>query len=320
MLYEEAARVSLLGFEVYAYGLYVALGVCAAVLLLWLLGRQARLPKGAAALTGALAIPLALIVSRLLFCLTDAGVRDMLSLKAILAFSGGGYSMFGALLGAALGACLAAKIIKVKPLKLLDLLAPALMLFIAFERLGEGVLELPFGVSRPLTSELMKTSVLAVEGDYESYLSTYLLESFAAFVLAVTLQICRKNYERDGSALLLAMILFGASQTIFESLRFDAHMRISFVGVQQVLSIATMMVPVLCLAVKLRKESGKCSLAAFITLPLALILGIAIEFMIDRSGFNKFILYAAFTLVVFAPAYIGIRLLDRRDSLGQEAG
>lgn len=316
MLYEEAARVSLFGFEVYAYGLYVALGVCAAAVMLALLCRQAGYKRGVAALTMALVIPFAFSMSRLLFCLIDADARDLPLFKAFLAFAGGGYSMMGALLGAALGAVIAAKILGVKAVKLLDLLSPALLLFIAIERLGESVLELPFGVSRPLVSEMMQSSILAVQGDYESYLSTYLLESFAAFALAVTLQICRRNFRRDGSVLMLMMILFGATQTIFESLRFDAHLRVSFVGIQQVLSMALLIATVLFLAVKAPKGSKKLRVFALLSLPVTLALGILIEFMLDRSGIDRFILYAAFLLVISLPAYLGVRLLDRRDSLG----
>lgn len=316
MLYEEAARVSVFGLEMYAYGLYVALGAAAAALMYALLCRHAGHKKGTAALVFALALPLALFASRLLFCLIDASVRGSLSARILFTFSGGGYSLFGALLGAALGAFLAAKCTRQMPLPLLDLLAPALLMFIAVERLGESVLELPFGVSRPLTGEVMQTSVLSVRGEYESYLCTYLLESFAAVVMVVALLVCRKNYKRDGSLTLLALLLFGATQTIFESLRFDAHMRVSFVGAQQVMSIAMLLIPLLCLALSLRGRAGKWPAAAFVALPVSLALGIAIEFMIDRSGISKWALYAAFALVVFAPAYIGVKLLERRDSLG----
>ncbi len=316
MLYEEAARVSLFGLEMYTYGLYAALGAAAAALMYAWLCRQSGLKKGTASLTLALALPLAFALSRLLFCLLDASARDMLSLRLLLKFSGGGHSMYGALAGAALGAFLAARITGQKALALMDLLAPALLMFIAVERLGESVLELPFGVSRPLTDEAMQGSVLAVRGEYESYLRTYLLESFAAFVLVVAVQICRRNYRRAGSALTLAALLYGAAQTIFESLRFDAHMRVSFVGMQQVASMALLLITLLALAVRMRRDNKRLSLAAFVAAPLSLALGILIEFMIDRSGLNRFALYAAFTLVVAVPAYLGVRLLDGRDALG----
>ena len=317
-MYEEAAKISLFGLDIYAYGLYVALGACAACALLALLTRQEKLPKGTAALAGALMLPCGFILSRLLYCVIDARVRDALSLRALLLVGGGGYSMFGALLGAALGAALAARIMKVKSLKLLDLLAPALMLFVAFERLGESVLELPFGVSRPLTDETIQSSILAVQGDYESYLRTYLLESFAAFVLAVALLVCRRNYKRPGSALLLALMLFGATQTIFESLRFDAHMRVSFIGAQQVFAMAALLGAAGYLAAKSPRNA--LSVAAWIALPLSLAAGVGLEFLIDRSGISKLLLYALFVFDVALPVWLGIRLLDRRDSLGEIAG
>lgn len=308
VMWEDAVTTYFLGVQVYAFGLYAALGMAVAMIALAMLLRRAKWPKGAAALTGALAIVCGFIVSRLFFCFMDQGLGGPVPLRGVLLVTGGGYSMMGALLGACAGAIFAAKIMKRKPAALLDLLAPAFMLFVACERLGEGYID-DFGISRPLLGELLKGSFLAIEGDYDWTLATYLIESFAALVLALALlrDVSRKD-RRAGNTFLLFLLLFGASQVILESLRFDQHMHLSFVGLQQVIAMLLLAAGVVVLALRRMKDKRGLALAALILLPVAAGIGVGLEFAIDRTTVNRFLLYAAFILLMAVPAALGVRL------------
>ena len=307
-MWEDAVTTYFLGAQVYAFGLYAALGMAIAMIALAMLLRRAKWPKGAAPLTGVLAMGCGFLVSRLFFCFMDQGLGGPVPLKGVLLVTGGGYSMMGALLGACFGAILASKIMKQKPAALLDLLSPAFMLFVACERLGEGYID-DFGISRPLVGELLKGSFLAIEGDYDWVLATYLIESFAALVLAlILLRDVSKKDRRAGNTFLLFLLLFGASQVILESLRFDQHMHLSFVGLQQIIAMLLLAAGVIVLALRRMKDKRGLALAALILLPVAAGVGVGLEFAIDRTTMNRFLLYAVFILLMAAPAALGVRL------------
>ena len=307
-MWEDAVTTDFLGMQVYTFGLYAALGMALAMIALGMLLRRARWPKGAAALTGTLAIGCGFVVSRLFFCFMDQGLGGPVPLRGVLLVTGGGYSMMGALLGACIGAIAAAKIMKQSSAALLDLLAPAFMLFVVCERLGEGYID-DFGISRPLVSDLLKGSFLAIEGDYDWVLATYLIEAFVAFVLAlVLLRDVSKKDRRAGNTFLLFLLLFGASQVILESLRFDQHMHLSFVGLQQVIAILLLAAGVIVLALRRMKDKRGMAIAALILLPVSAGIGVGLEFAIDRTTVNRFLLYAVFILVMAAPAALGVQL------------
>ncbi len=307
-MWEDAVTTYFLGVKVYAFGLYAALGMALAMIALGMLLRRAKWPKGATALTGALAIACGFAVSRLFFCFMDQGLGGPVPPRGVLLVTGGGYSMMGALLGACIGAIAAAKIMKRPPAGLLDLLSPALLLFVACERLGEGHIA-DFGISRPLVGDLLKGSFLAVEGDYDWALATYLLESFTALMLAlVLLRDVNKKERRPGNTFLLFLLLFGATQVILESLRFDQHMHLSFVGLQQIIALLMLYAGLTVLSLRRMKEKRGTAVAALALMPVIAGIGVGLEFAIDRTTVNRFLLYAVFILVIAVPAALGLKL------------
>lgn len=307
-MWEDAATIQILGVRVYAYGLYAAVGAALALAVLWVLLKKKRAKPGTLPLTGVLAMGCGFIVSRLFFCLMDQGLGAPVPIYGAVQVTGGGYSMMGALLGACLGAILAARLTKQNAASLLDMLSPCLMLFVFCVRLGERHIE-DFGISRPLVGELLKGSFLAVEGDYDWALATYLLEAAAALVLALILLRDEAQKERRrGDTFLLFLILFGATQIIMESLRFDQHMHLSFVGLQQIMALALLATGVTIAALRAMKTRRKLAITALVLLPVAAGIGVGLEFMIDRTTVNRYLLYALFILTVGAPAYLGILL------------
>ena len=212
-MWEDAETIGILGVRMYAFGLYAAAGAALGLIALaWLLRRN-RWEKGLAALTGVMSILCGFILARLFFGWLDNSMGQALSLRGMLLVTGGGYSMMGALIGACLGAVMAARIRKANAARLLDFLAPALLLFVCCERLGEGCID-DFGISRSLEGELFQGTFLAVKGLYASYLATYLLEALAALILAVILFLDEKEKRRAGNTFLLFLLLYGATQVL----------------------------------------------------------------------------------------------------------
>ena len=305
---EDAVKVFFLGVEVYAFGLYVALGLVLALVVLALLMRKEKWRDGTAALTGVLAMGLGFAVSRLFFGLMDDSLGRIMPLWAMLRVHTGGYSMIGALLGACMGGILAARLMKKQPARLLDLLAPALLLFVACERLGEGYIE-GFGVSRTLTDSLLEGTFLTVGGDYGWRLATYHLESFTALVLSLVLLWDLTRKRRAGDTFVLFLLLYGATQVLLESLRYDQHMTVkAFVKLQQIMDMMLLGAGVTILSVRNWKTRRGLALAAVIALGLAVGVGVAIEFMIDRTKISHYVLYLCFLADMAVPVWLGLRL------------
>ena len=311
-LREDAVKTFFLGVEVYAFGLYVALGLALALIVLAVLLKKHGFIPGTAALTGTLALAIGLCVARLFFGLMDGSLGQIMPLWAMAQLPSGGYSMMGAMLGACMGAVAAAAITKQNGARLLDHLSVSLMLFVACERLGEGYIP-DFGVSRTLTDDLLNNTFLATDG----CLNTYLLESLIALVLAIVLLRDLGMKRRGGDTFLKFLLLFGATQVLMESLRYDRHMTVrAFVRLEMIMAMMLLGTAVILLAVRNLKTRRGLALAGLISIPLTVGLGVLIEFMIDRSTVSHYLLYAAFIAVLAVPAYLGLRL-RREDASGK---
>lgn len=317
-LRSDAPTSFFLGMEVYSFGLYVTLGLALAMILLSLLIHKAGLKKGTAPLTGVLSMGLGFVLSRLLFGFMDESLGQVMPLWVMLRVNTGGYSMMGALLGASIGAALSARLTRQNAARLLDLLAPALLLFVACERLGEGYIE-EFGVSRLLSDNLFNGSFLAVEGDYGWRLNTYLLESVTAFLLTLILLRDTGRSRRMGNTFLAFLLLFGGSQILLESLRYDQHMTIkAYVKLQQVISMMLLGTGVIVLAVRNLKKRRGLAVAALLSIPVTVGIGVGIEFMIDRTAVSHYLLYLAFLIAVSVPVILGLKL--RKEEADEEIG
>lgn len=311
-MFSQAATISALGLTFYIYGLFIAAACIAAGALLLFLSRKTKALKDAATLTCLLSPVLGLIFSRAVYCLFDVNFRQLASLTAAFDLTIGGLSMFGALLGAVLGALLVARRSGVKAAQWLDMLMPALFLFVAIARLGEGYTTL--GISRPLITGVLDNTFLAFRDEYDAYLRTYYLESAMGFLLCgFSLRDLLKQDGRRGDVALTGALLFGLSQNLFESLRYDGHLRYSFVGLQQVLSVTLFTLALVIFAVRLLKQNKARGLAivSLCALPIVLAAILGIEFMIDRSQLSKWLSYGLYIAVLCIPLALGLVMRKR---------
>lgn len=292
--------------QVFYYGCFVALGLVLLLASTYLLRKRRNIPGDTVLLYGVIALPLALVFSRLLFCALDFNFHSVFSLRAVLSFWGGGFSMTGALLGFALAAFILGRKQDICPLKIMDTAVIGILLFMACERLGEPYTEL-LGRSRPLVSETFKTSFLAVGDEYDAYLRTYALQTVSCLIIAAFLFVFGKKERKNGDVLLMGMLLLGCTETLFYSLRFDAHMRRSFISMQQLLFAMIMAVPLVIFALRYSKKAARKA-PLWISLGIllfAVIMAVLLEFMIDRSGISRILLYAVYTLILALPAAAG---------------
>ena len=311
-MYTQAATFVILGQSVYIYGLFLSVACLLAGSLLLLKTRKTTSrQKNAAALTCLLSPILGLFFARLVYVAAEVNFAPFLSFQNAVNLRLGGLSMYGALIGAVLGAFISARLCGLKKAEWLDVITPSLFLFIAVARLGEQYTTL--GISRPLVTGVLDHTFLAVRDEFDAYLRTYLLESAAALILCAVCFLYNKKQRRAGDVFLFGALLFGASQTLFESLRFDAHIRFSFIGLHQVLSAALFSGVMIFLAVRLIKQKSHQRLAVLSMSLILPLLGaiIGIEFMIDRSQVNKWLSYAIYVTVLIIPCYLGLTMLKR---------
>ncbi len=307
-MWDEVSKVSLFGQDVYGWGLCCAIGALLFVLSLHLMEKPSRLKKGTSSLLGLMSLIAGFLFSRALFCLLDRSLGFGIPLNAWYRVDGGGASMFGALGGVILACWLVSAVTDQSFACVADLAAPAFLLFVMAERIGEHWIP-DFGVSRQLEGEWISGSFLAVQGEYgAAYLATYFLEAACALILFIILSAALRKEHRDGRVGFLFLLLFGASQTLMESLRYDYHISISFVGLQQILAYILIIIAVIVAAVRYGKKHRGLSAAALVSLPVTVGLLILLEFALDRTAISKYLLYPLFILMLAVPVTLALLL------------
>jgi len=308
-LLEEAVIIEVFGVKVYAFGLYVMLGAICSMITLALLAKHLGLKPGTAPLTALLSMVIGIIISRLTFCLLNQELGRMTPISFWPQLAGGGWSMFGLIGGIFLGGWISGKIMKEKTAKVLDILSVALLPTVIAERIAENRIE-DFDISRPLDSQLFAKSFLAV-GEDEPCLATYYVAAAAALVLFVFLLIRITKRRADGDTVIAFLLLFGADAIVLESLRYDRFLSISFVGLQQIAAAVMLAIGVVIAYVRGRNQKPRLAVAALISLPLMVGIVLGLEFALDRTTWNKILLYAIMILTVAVPAGMGLKLLNK---------
>ena len=305
-LIDEAVIIEIFGIRMYAFGLYVALGALCAVLVLVVISSWLRLKKGTAALTALLSGLCGLIVSRLVFCILNQELGSLTPFHIWPQINSGGWSMVGLIGGIFLGGWLSALILHEKAGNILDVLCLAILPLITAERIGENRIDY-FDISRTLDSSFLNNSFLSV-GDDEKYLATYYLAAIVAVILFVVLMILLFRYGTDGKLTVSFLILFGAASIITESLRYDFFLSISFVKLQQIAGALMLALGIILAICRSNRPKSVLAVLAVISLPLMVFAVIGLEFALDRTTWNKLMIYALMILSVSIPAALGMRL------------
>ena len=307
-LIDEAVIVEILGIRMYAFGVYVALGALCAAVVLAIAGRTLRLKKGTVPLTAVLGGICGMVISRLSFCLLNQELGMMTPVSFWPQLDGGGWSMFGLIGGMWLGGLISSKIMKEKTGKVLDALSLAMLPLIAAERFGENRIE-DFDISRPLDSTFLQGSFLAV-GEDEPCLATYYVAAAVAVIIFLVLAFRFVRKERAGAVAIAFLLLFGAASIITESLRYDRFLSITFVGLQQVAAAVMLAIGVILAIRRSNRPKSVLAIAAIVSLPVMVGAVIGLEFALDRTNWNKILVYIGMILAVGIPAGCGLKLLS----------
>ena len=305
----------LFGRAVTGYGLGCALAFLAGLVLMGICCKAKRITYSVFIRTACLMIPLVLLMSRLIYVLANCTYYfTTLSKPALmLNFWDGGYSLMGAIFGACLACVLAGKGLRGK---LLDAAAPGVMLACVIERIieeGTGM-----GLGRIVESDFVYSFPFCVAADASGAdvhaVNRY--EAVAAFILlavVLILFIHMKNMQ-PGDLMLIALVLFGCTQVVLESLRDDGHMVVHFVRIQQVLAI---ILPVVAAAIWTVRNRRKTAVLSWFMIAAGIGITIWLEFKIDHSE-NVILDYCLMILCMAAVAFgcLRCRGMERRVSHG----
>ncbi len=310
-LIEEAVIIEIFGIRMYAFGVYVTAGVLFAMIVLWLAGKALRLKKGTVPLTAFCSMACGIIVSRMVFCLLNQELGELTPVSFWPHLDGGGWSIFGLIGGVYLGGWISAHIMKEETGRIQDALSLSILPMIAAERIGESRIE-DFDISRPLDNGFLSGSFLATGGD-EPCLATYYVAAAAALVLFIILAVRFTKGEKAGSLTNAFLILYGATAIITESLRYDRFLSISFVGLQQIAAALMLLTGVILAIRKSNCQKSARATIAVISMLLMVAAVIGLEFALDRTTWNKMMIYALMILAVGIPATLGITLIKEQE-------
>ena len=309
-LWEEASRIHLFGVDLYAFGVYCAIGAAAAALVLAVLGRFWSLKPGSAGVITLMALLCGAVCSRVGFCLMNQSLGKLMPIASWFRITEGGWSLAGMIGGAFLGGWLASRMLKESGLAVFDAVACALPLMIAAEKLGESHIP-DFDVSRAMAGA--NAGFWTVTDEYGAYLATFRLGAVMAMALFLVLTFCLVRKERrEGDQGILFLLLAGAGGVLLESLRYDHFLEFSFVRFQQVL-YAVMLVVGVAMAARRNRARVGWRRAAWISVVAAIALCVGIEFALDRTSISHILLYAAMIVALGVPVVSGVVLLGKAE-------
>lgn len=234
----------LFGLTAHAYGLCVSVAALLLLSLMGMLGYVSRMPAGTVRFFGLIGIPLGILGARAVYCALNlsAFVETYENPWLMFNFFDGGLSMTGLLCGLVLAAFLTSRAMKVRFGRVLDVLGIPLGLFIAIVRqaerftdLGVGKVVGESGVTAAMPWLFLRTQA-GISTEYR--LAVYHYETAAGLLiflvmLALFIASRRNKNARPGDLALVFFSLYGASQTLLESMRDDGHLMITFLRVAQ---------------------------------------------------------------------------------------
>ena len=271
---------------------------------------------------GALALPLAFLGSRLTFALSNLPlyVNTLSNPLLMLRFWDGGASLLGALLGVLAAIGLSSRLCGESAGRLMDAAAFGAPLAIAVERIGEGCFDEIMGMGKGVETEWLTWLGGLTDGNHP----VFLYEATAMLVLWLVVLLSARKKRPDGDAMRLFLLLYGCVQVVLESLRNDSHMLlIHFVRVNQVGALVLAVAVIVCWTVRAVRSgtcTGKQTGLYWAAIVLAIGLGIAMEFAVDRLG-EPLLSYGLMTAALIVIAWCGLRfrrMANDADASGKE--
>ena len=199
----------------------------------------------------------------------------------------GGYTLYGALLGGALGALAAAKLSHIRWIDALDALTPGACAAIFFGRNGEYFTGEGIGRGAEMDwTHFFPLSVCTYRDEFDPMFDEwrYVIWFWEALAALVLLFILLKQEKKalPGHQTAVFLTVLGTTQILLEQMRRDNYLRlIVFVRFNQLAALATLIVVLIVLLIKNRPGAAKVA-CCLVTLVLASLADMASEFVFDK--------------------------------------
>ena len=237
----------------------------------------------------------------------------------LVTFWDGGYMLYGGLLGVVLAAFIAAKASRASAVKLMDAVAPAGALMIAFARLAEGLSGAFFGDYVEEGTALARFPFAVYDSYYEGWsVAVFMAAVVIALILTVFLLIKKPAFAGDRTLLLLG--LYASAQVVLESMRFDDFLRWGFIRCSQVFSAVVLAFVLLAYCRRACGRFAKKRIAVWCTFAVCAALVLVLEFAVDgKIEFLSFLTPASChaLMAIVCAVFAALILTMRRISLAK---
>ena len=307
-------RIALIGNDIFVYWspIIIALAAVAAIAFYIALYLNKDGNVSAMALSISLSVCIGIPLSRFLHWYHRTDTYESLQ-KAMTDFSGGGFALYGVFVACLVAACLLRllRISRNLP-RMLDCMAIAGGIGVSIGRLSclfnsanRGMI-LPETVGFPFASPIAN----AVSGAPENRLATFLIQSeivgliVLGLVIYMILSRLRKKEIPDGDLFLIFMMIYGASQIICDSPRYDSLFLRSngFVSIVQILGMVILVLPIIFFSVRTVMRTGFKGVYVAAWVGMLLLLGVTgvMEYAVQRRGYLAPIVYSVMAVCMIA--------------------
>lgn len=238
-------------YHIYWYGIIIGIGFILAFIYALLNLKRFKIPSDKFLDCVIVGLITAIIGARLYYVLFSWDYyRDNPS--KIFAIHDGGLAIYGGIIGALLGGCIVAKILKLNIPAILDIAALGFLIGQGIGRWGNFVNQEAFGTETDLPWGMMSENTGGV-----TVHPCFLYESLWCLLGFVLLHIFSKKFRKyDGQIFLLYLVWYGFERMIVEGLRTDSlYTPFLNLRVSQVLSAVVIIVGIILLIVFRKKNT-----------------------------------------------------------------
>ena len=262
-----------------------------------------------------LAVPLALVCSRVVFVLANITYYTVTlsNLTPALWFWDGGYSLTGAVIGVMIAALIAGKLTGAPLADAAGFAAPlGIAVARAFEA-GTGM-----GLGRPISYDWLLFMGID-DGMGDTVYPVFIIEAVVALIILAAVMIwrARARQVRRGDTALVSMTLLPAAQIVLESMRNDGHMVVHFVRIQMVVCLVMLLAAEIIFSRRLILRGGmkkSQQLALWLVTIVCIGLAVFMEFRVDR-GSNKLLYYAVMSACVAVITWMTLHCRSKAEQL-----
>jgi phosphatidylglycerol---prolipoprotein diacylglyceryl transferase len=227
----------LFGFSIFGYGTMIAIGICAALIMVSYRAKKRGYDEDSVINMSILAIVLGILGGKLLYIITE--LKSVIADPSILKDVGSGFVVYGAIIGGALGVYLYCKRKGWQVLKMFDLVIPAVALAQGFGRIGCFFAGCCYGKPTNMTIGVeFKNSYFAPPGVHLH--PTQIYSSVFDFCLAFFLLWYARKERKNGRVFSMYVIIYSIGRFLVEFLRDDLRGNVWIFSTSQFISIFTL--------------------------------------------------------------------------------